>query len=182
MYLVSGQTSKAEPEICRSIQNGQALLALTAIQTATLSASCQRYPEAVRATASLFLFHHGKPEQAITELRKLAGRNPDDRMSRTRLIAAYVESGHAVEGQKLLAEALLRNLKDADGLMQRSALCCRGRENCRRPQRSPAGLVQGVPILGICGQDSGLHDCKFPFVEGLSGWPGICTRGVCRGE
>ena len=28
IYLVTGQTSKAEPEICRSIQNGQALLAL----------------------------------------------------------------------------------------------------------------------------------------------------------
>jgi hypothetical protein len=47
-------------------------------------------------------------------------------MSRTHLLAAYVESGHAVEGQRLLAEALRRNPKDADGLVQRSALYFRG--------------------------------------------------------
>jgi predicted Zn-dependent protease len=78
------------------------------------------------ALHALFLFHHGKPERAISELRELAGRNADDRLSRTRLIAAYVESGNAVEGQKLLAEALHRNPKDTDGLMQRSALHFRG--------------------------------------------------------
>jgi tetratricopeptide (TPR) repeat protein len=132
ILILRGQTANAEMEIRRAIQlnprYGQALLALAAIQTAAnrTDEAEQSYrqlstlPEKrYKPLHALFLFSHGKRDQAVGEFRALAKADPDDRAVRTKLIAALFESSRGAEAEKLLADTLRKNPKDVDALMQR---------------------------------------------------------------
>jgi len=70
----------------------------------------------------IFLFQEGKKEEAIREFERLARQDPNDRMARTRLVAAYQASNRLAEAEKLLADALKKNPNDLDALLQRGEL------------------------------------------------------------
>jgi tetratricopeptide (TPR) repeat protein len=71
---------------------------------------------------ALFLFEQGRKDEAITELKRLAEADPDDREARTRLIAAYQATNRQPEAIKVLNSALKENPKDLDALLQRGEL------------------------------------------------------------
>jgi tetratricopeptide (TPR) repeat protein len=70
----------------------------------------------------LFLFEQGKAEQALAEFLRLAKADPNDRGARTRVLTAYVLMNKISEADRLLADALKRNSKDNEALLQRSEL------------------------------------------------------------
>jgi tetratricopeptide (TPR) repeat protein len=76
----------------------------------------------VNADYGIFLFQEGRKEEAIREFERLARQDPNDRMARTRLVAAYQASGRLPEGERILSDALKKNPRDLDALLQRSEL------------------------------------------------------------
>ena len=70
----------------------------------------------------IFLFQQGRKEEAIREFDRLARQDPEDRTARTRLVAAYQASNRIPEAEKVLDEALKKNGKDMDALLQRGEL------------------------------------------------------------
>jgi tetratricopeptide (TPR) repeat protein len=75
-----------------------------------------------RPLHALFLFRSGMREQAVAEFEKIWNADRTDRQARTRLIAAYRAVGRSADVDKLLADALQKNGKDVDALLERSQL------------------------------------------------------------
>src|ERR1017187_868763 len=69
-----------------------------------------------------FLFQEGRREEAIAEFERLAKQSPDDRTARTRLVAAYQAANRVLDAQKILTDALKKNPKDMDAILQRGEL------------------------------------------------------------
>ena len=69
-----------------------------------------------------YLLESGQKDEAIAEFANIQRRNPSDRDSRTRLINAYLVSGRTKEAEDLLTQALSRNTKDTDALLQRARI------------------------------------------------------------
>jgi tetratricopeptide (TPR) repeat protein len=69
-----------------------------------------------------FLFQEGRNQEAIAEFERLAKQDPDDRVARTRLVAAYQAVGRLPDAQKVLGDVLKKNDKDLDALLQRGEL------------------------------------------------------------
>ena len=69
-----------------------------------------------------FLFQEGRRNEAVAEFEKLAKQNTDDRTARTRLVAAYQAANRVPEARKILNDALKKNPKDMDALLQRGEL------------------------------------------------------------
>lgn len=70
----------------------------------------------------IFLFQEGKRDEAIREFEKLVKEDPEDRLARTRLVAAYREVNRALDAEKVLDKALKKNPKDLDALLQRGEM------------------------------------------------------------
>jgi Tfp pilus assembly protein PilF len=68
----------------------------------------------------LFLYQDGRRDEAIREFERLAKADPDDRASRTRLIAIYRLAGRLQDARNILNQALKTNPKDLDALLQRA--------------------------------------------------------------
>ena len=71
---------------------------------------------------AIFLFQEGRRDEAIREFEKLTKDAPDDRQVRTRLIAAYQATNRVSDAERVLSEALKRNPKDSDALLQRGEM------------------------------------------------------------
>lgn len=69
-----------------------------------------------------FLAQEGRWNEAIAEFEKLAKKDPDDRAARTRLVAAYQGANRIPDAQRTLNDALKKNPKDMDALLQRGEL------------------------------------------------------------
>ena len=134
-YALAGRLAEAEAQLRRAIQfeprNGVALLDLANLQ----ARSGQEAPaeQTFRRLADLpdkqykplhaiFLFQHGRPEEAIKEFEKLARQDREDREARTRLIAAYAAARRMPEAESVLQQALRRNPRDTEALSLRSEL------------------------------------------------------------
>jgi tetratricopeptide (TPR) repeat protein len=70
----------------------------------------------------MFLFENGRRDEAIAEFKRLAKQAPDDRAARTRLVTAYIEVGRTADARGILENAISKNSKDADALLQRSEM------------------------------------------------------------
>lgn len=81
-----------------------------------------------KPTYANFLFQQGRRDEAIREFERLYSQDRDDRMSRTRLVAAYQAVGRVPDAEKVLGEALKKNPKDLDALLQRGELYLTGRK------------------------------------------------------
>jgi putative PEP-CTERM system TPR-repeat lipoprotein len=73
-----------------------------------------------RSAYATYLFRSGKRDIAIKEFEDLAKKNPSDRSVRNLLVAAYQEVGRSADAERLWREALKKNAKDIDALLQRS--------------------------------------------------------------
>ena len=70
----------------------------------------------------IFLLQEGRKEEAIREFERLAKQDPENRLARTRLIAAYQAAKRLPDAQKVLNDALKKNPKDLEALLQRGEL------------------------------------------------------------
>ena len=133
LYIVAGKFDAAEQQYRRAIQldpkNELALqsLANLYVRTNRLDQAEPIYKQIsglpdqkYRTQHAIFLFQSGKREQAIAEFEKLVKDNPSDRTARTSLIEAYFLTHRLPDAEKLLTEALRKNDKDVDALLQRS--------------------------------------------------------------
>lgn len=73
-----------------------------------------------------FLFSQGKREEGLKEFERIVRENPGDRQARSRLIAAYMVLNRPEQAKRLLAEALEKNPRDLDALLQQSEIDLRG--------------------------------------------------------
>lgn len=134
-YNFRGRPDDAQGEFEKALeldpQNGPALLGLAAIQIAAkrmddAERTYQRIATlpgaSYRPMHAIFLYQTGKPSAAISELEKLAKADPADRSIRSLLVAAYLGAGRQPEAAKTLDDALRRNPKDSDALLQRGEL------------------------------------------------------------
>jgi tetratricopeptide (TPR) repeat protein len=69
-----------------------------------------------------FLFQRGQRDAGLAEFQRLLKNDPNDAAARTRLVSAYLSMPNFPEAQKLLGEALERNKKDTNALLQRIGL------------------------------------------------------------
>jgi tetratricopeptide (TPR) repeat protein len=135
LYIQHGKAKEAEVQVQRALEldgkNGPALLSLASLQLSTnrTGDAEQTYKRLASLPNKeyapiygLFLFQQGKLDAALAEFLRLAKANPDDREARTRLVAAYVKMEKIPEAERVLADALKRNPKDTDALLQRSEL------------------------------------------------------------
>ena len=134
-YLAVGRTAEAEQELRHALEidpkYGPALLSLGALQVRAkqLDQAELTYRQLAalpdkeyKPLHALFLFQSGKHDQAISELEKLAGADPEDRNLRTDLVKAYFAVNRVGDAEKVLTAALNKNKRDTDAMLQRSRL------------------------------------------------------------
>lgn len=69
-----------------------------------------------------FLWQEDKKDAAIAEYQRMFAASPKDREVRTRLIAVLYASNRPQEADKILSDAIKKNPKDLDALLQRSRM------------------------------------------------------------
>ena len=124
---------EAEQEYMRALslspENGQALTELANLQTAqgrkadaeqTYKRLSALPDKTYKSTHAIFLFQEGRRDEAVRELESLAKADPEDRAARSRLIVAYRTLNRNADVEKVLDQALKKNPKDADALLQRA--------------------------------------------------------------
>jgi Tfp pilus assembly protein PilF len=74
----------------------------------------------------IFLFEQGRKDEALREFERLYKENPDDRMIRTRLVALYRSANRGPDAEKVLSQALKKNGRDLDALLQRGEMYLAG--------------------------------------------------------
>jgi tetratricopeptide (TPR) repeat protein len=154
-YVSQNRPADAEAQFRRALEidpkHGPALLDLGRLQYAqgrtqeaerTFMKLAGIGQEAFEPVYGLFLFQAGRPEEAVREFQRLAKKNPSDRLTRSRLVMAYQACGQTNEAQKLLDEALVKNSKDVDALLQRAGLLIRA----GRPDRAEVDVNQVVRL------------------------------------
>lgn len=135
-FLVAlGKPEEAEKEFRRALtldaNSSAALVALGSLLLQTgrqqeaaecFRKSSQLGEKAFRLVYALFLWQTNQTDAALAELQRLSAQDRADRQVRTLLVSAYRRVGRDGEAQGILSEALSRNPKDADALMQRSEI------------------------------------------------------------
>lgn len=134
-YSSQNRAAEAEQQFRQALamdpQNGPGLLNLASLLMRT-----GRNTEAEEAVKKLsgrpeptyelvyanFLFQRGRPDEGIRELERLTKQDPDNRLVRTRLVAAYQSAGKVADAQRILTDALKKNQKDLDAVLQRGEL------------------------------------------------------------
>jgi len=129
-YVDQTRLSEAGDQFRRALEldarNGPALMNLARIQLAsgdkqTAEQSFKRLTtfDGYKSTYATFLFQEGQRDLALREFERLARENPNDRAARTNLIIAYRAQGRLSDVDRVLAEALKKNPKDTQALLQR---------------------------------------------------------------
>ncbi len=134
-YLQTKRPAEGRIEVQRALgvdpKNGPALFTLAAMQAQAgeKDAAEQTYAKlaalpdkSYRSMHAIFLLQNQKPDAAIAEFEKLVKADPTDRDARTYLVEAYASTGKTDQARKVLADALQRNAKDVDALLERSKL------------------------------------------------------------
>jgi tetratricopeptide (TPR) repeat protein len=133
LYIVVRKLDLAESLAARAVQldasNGLALLTLAALQVEggrkdqaeqtykRLSALPDKRYKSVHA---MYLYQLGRQKEAIAEFASISKADPDDRVARGRLVAAYTVAGQVAEARRIVEQALKQNPKDGDALVQHS--------------------------------------------------------------
>lgn len=132
-YRANGNKAGSENQLHRALQlspkNPTALLMLAAVQMesgqpgeAELTyRQLSALPDAsLQPLHAIFLYQQGKRDGGIAELAQLNARNPNDRNLRAILVSMYVSANRENDAQRILNDALKRNPKDIDALLDRS--------------------------------------------------------------
>jgi tetratricopeptide (TPR) repeat protein len=135
LYASTGKLTTAKHLFEKAIQldpkNPAALVRLGALQLKT--GKNEEAEQTYRRLAALaqtefkpaygiFLMQQGRYGAAVAEFERLAKTNPADRVARTRLVAAYRKASCGQDAEAILTEALTKNPKDQDALLQRAEL------------------------------------------------------------
>jgi Tfp pilus assembly protein PilF len=150
-HMLTGKLAEAERELKTAIKldanNGPALIDLAAIQLhdGRKQEAEQSYRQVsalpgYKPVHALFLYHQGRWQDAIAEFEQLARADPNDRAARSRLVAAFLAINQRPNAERVLNEALKRNSKDVDALIQRSRLYL----DERRTMEAEADLEQAL--------------------------------------
>jgi tetratricopeptide (TPR) repeat protein len=134
-YVALRRLPEAEQQLRKAIEvdpkNGNALMKLGKLQAflghkqdaeQTFQRLASLPDPGAKPAHALFLFEEGRRDEAVREFERLSKQDPEDRAARTRLVSAYMATGRAVEGERVLSEALTKNKKDLDALLQRAEL------------------------------------------------------------
>jgi len=134
-YLVTHRPGLAEQQFRRAIQldpkDGPALMDLGITlfhanrkeEAGEVFRQLSALPDKIyKPVHAVFLLETGQRDAAIGEFQKLTREDPSDRSARTRLVKIYLVAGRRRDAEKLLADAIAKNHKDADALLQRSEL------------------------------------------------------------
>lgn len=70
----------------------------------------------------MFLFSQNRRDAAIKEFERLYKAEPDNRETRSRLIAAYLATKRVPDAESVLTAVLKKNKKDTDALLQRAEI------------------------------------------------------------
>ncbi len=132
-YISQHRTAEAEQQFQRALSvdpsHGVALFDLAKLQY-----SLGRTPEAEQSfkrlsglpgfkpVYAIFLFQTGRKDEAVKEFERLAKADPDDRAARTRLVTVYWSLNRLPEAETILNQALKKNAKDLDALLQRGEM------------------------------------------------------------
>jgi len=135
-YISQHRAAEAEQQFQRALsvdpRHGVALFDLAKLQY-----SAGRIPEAEQSfqrlsglpgfkpVYAIFLFQAGRKDEAVKEFERLAKADPEDRAARTRLVTVYWSLNRLPEAEKILNQALKKNAKDADALLQRGEMYLR---------------------------------------------------------
>lgn len=161
-YLIEQRTPEAEAEFQRSLsidaKNPDALLQLGNLYRATnrkqqaeqMFQRLAKYgPERYKPVHARFLFEEGRRDEALREFEALAKQNPGDRLTRSRLVAAYEVLNRSADAQKILDEALKKDPKDLDALLQRAELFLRRAELFLRSNKFPQAEADLNEVLHL---------------------------------
>jgi tetratricopeptide (TPR) repeat protein len=132
-YISQHRAAEAEQQFQRALsvdpRNGVALFNLAKLQYMT-----GRIPEAEQSfkrlsglpgfkpVYAIFLFQTGRKDEAVREFERLAKADPEDRAARTRLVTVYWSLNRLPEAEEILNQALKKNAKDLDALLQRGEM------------------------------------------------------------
>lgn len=135
LELVKGDSGKAEAEAVEAVhldpRSGAALLTLALVELqsnnmsqagATLRRLASLPGSTYRDLYAAFLYRTGKRDSAIFELKASLDHDPDDSLTRSRLFSMYLDAHRLHDAEALLNDALARNSKDIDALLERSRL------------------------------------------------------------
>jgi tetratricopeptide (TPR) repeat protein len=75
-----------------------------------------------RSWYGVFLFKNGRREEAGREFERVLRENPDDRQARLYLLITYRALDRSADIDRLLADALKKNKKDTEALLQRAEI------------------------------------------------------------
>ena len=75
-----------------------------------------------RLAYATFLAKQKRTEDAARELERLLRAGPDDRLARSELVAIYVTTNRRSDAGRILNDALKKNSKDTEALVQRSQI------------------------------------------------------------
>jgi tetratricopeptide (TPR) repeat protein len=81
----------------------------------------------MQGSLAAFLNQEGRQDEALQELTRLAREDPADRAVRTWLVNGYLAANRTAEVAKLLNDALKKNPKDLDALLQRGEIALAAR-------------------------------------------------------
>jgi len=138
LYLSQRRLPAAEEEFKKAVElNSESAIALNNLARLQMFAgrsedaekSFRRLSELSNTTYkwnyAYFLLRQGRRDESLREFERVASANPDDRLARTRLVAAYYSFGRPQDAEKLLNGALKKNANDIDALLQKGELLIR---------------------------------------------------------
>lgn len=133
LYLLARQPAQAEPEFRAALKiKPDFPLALLGLASTQVRLGQKEQAEQTYRTLSalpdgqykniypMYLFDEGKHDSSIKEFERLARQDPADRGTRTKLVAAYLQTKRLQDAERVLRAALKENPKDLDALVQRS--------------------------------------------------------------
>lgn len=130
-YLSQNQLTKAETELQAALaidpKSERALMIVARLQLSSgrkkeAEESFKRLSnlETAKTLYGSYLFREGRHAEAISEFERLYKANPEDRALRTTLVAAYRAVQRPQDADRVLNQALQKNPKDGDALLQRA--------------------------------------------------------------
>jgi tetratricopeptide (TPR) repeat protein len=135
LYLLIGKNAEAENQFQRALgidpQYGPALTALADLayrrgriaEADQLLERASKLPDpAYRPLHAMFLLETGRGAASVAEFERLYKSNSNNRDLRSRLVWAYTRTEQTAAASKLLEDALKKNPKDLDALIQRGEL------------------------------------------------------------
>jgi tetratricopeptide (TPR) repeat protein len=132
-YIALRRLPEAEARLRRALElapnNDEALMDLARLQlTLGDKASAEQNFKRLAASSGyrsiygVFLFETGRREEAIGHFEKAFAAEPNDRAIRTQLVTAYLALNRPADAKKVLEQALSKNARDSDALLQRAEI------------------------------------------------------------